>query len=147
MYEELIKRLRTHVGWTLNKTLDEAADAIEKLQRAVKLLESDRDAERILRLAAEDKQWHKITTRPMDDDERKEWSERLGFELDDDEAVIYSNLPDDLERVLIYSSFGGINIDTFYDDEGCYFEDNGDMDGITHWMHLPAEPPKEANNG
>ena len=31
MYEELIKRLRSHNGWALNKTLDEAADAIEKL--------------------------------------------------------------------------------------------------------------------
>ena len=32
MYEELVKRLRSHSGWALNKTLDEAADAIEKLQ-------------------------------------------------------------------------------------------------------------------
>ena len=31
MYEELVKRLRSHNGWALNKTLDEAADAIEKL--------------------------------------------------------------------------------------------------------------------
>ena len=36
MYEELIKRLRTHNGWALNKTLDEAADAIEKLLKAAK---------------------------------------------------------------------------------------------------------------
>ena len=32
MYEDLIKRLRTHNGWALNKTLDEAADAIKELQ-------------------------------------------------------------------------------------------------------------------
>ena len=31
MYEDLIKKLRTHNGWALNKTLDEAADAIEEL--------------------------------------------------------------------------------------------------------------------
>jgi len=31
MYEELIQRLRSHDGWALNKTLDEAADAIEEL--------------------------------------------------------------------------------------------------------------------
>ena len=31
MYEELVKRLRSHNGWALNKTLDEAADAIEEL--------------------------------------------------------------------------------------------------------------------
>lgn len=31
MYEELVKRLRSHSGWALNKTLDEATDAIEFL--------------------------------------------------------------------------------------------------------------------
>ena len=36
MYEELIKRLRSHNGWALNKTLDEAADAIEELVRKEK---------------------------------------------------------------------------------------------------------------
>lgn len=39
--------------------------------------------------------WNIITTRPMDNNERKDWSERLGYELDDDEAVIYGNLPDE----------------------------------------------------
>jgi len=34
MYEELVKRLRSHSGWALNKTLDEAADAIEELSNA-----------------------------------------------------------------------------------------------------------------
>ena len=33
MYEELVKRLRSHNGWALNKTLDEAADAIEELSK------------------------------------------------------------------------------------------------------------------
>lgn len=31
MYKELVKRLRSHNGWALNKTLDEAANAIEEL--------------------------------------------------------------------------------------------------------------------
>ena len=30
-YGELVKRLREHNGWTLNETLDQAADAIEEL--------------------------------------------------------------------------------------------------------------------
>ena len=33
MLDELIKRLREHNGWALNKTLNEAADAIEELMR------------------------------------------------------------------------------------------------------------------
>lgn len=39
MYDELVKRLREHNGWALNETLDEAADAIEELQKAVLRLE------------------------------------------------------------------------------------------------------------
>ena len=34
MYEDLVKRLRSHYGWALNETLDEAADAIEELETA-----------------------------------------------------------------------------------------------------------------
>jgi len=33
MYEELVKRMRSHNGWALNKTLNEAADAIEELSK------------------------------------------------------------------------------------------------------------------
>lgn len=29
--------------------------------------------------------------------------------------------------------------------DGCYFEENGDMDGIIAWMPLP-EPPKEVQD-
>ena len=36
MYEELVKRLRSHNGWALHKTLDEAADAIEELTQKEK---------------------------------------------------------------------------------------------------------------
>ena len=35
MYDELVKRLRNHNGWALNKTLDAAADAIEELQQNI----------------------------------------------------------------------------------------------------------------
>lgn len=42
------------------------------------------------------REWIPITTRPMTEDERKEWSEKLDFNInDDDEAIIYGNLPDD----------------------------------------------------
>ncbi len=41
MYEELVKRLRTHNGWALNETFDAAADAIEDLEFACKRYEKD----------------------------------------------------------------------------------------------------------
>lgn len=34
-YEELVRRLRSHNGWALNKTLDDAADAIEELNKRI----------------------------------------------------------------------------------------------------------------
>lgn len=83
-------------------------------------------------------QWRPIKKRPMDDEERKEWSERLGYDVEYEDAYIYSNLPDNGEEVLVCYSWGSVRTDTFYDDsEGAYFEENGDLDGIIAWMPLP----------
>ena len=90
-------------------------------------------------------QWIPLKTRPMDEEERKEWSEKLGYDIDYDEAVIYvSQLPDDQQVVLTCNQYGTIAIDTFEQDPdyGCSFYENGDMDGIIAWMPLP-EPYKE----
>ena len=96
--------------------------------------------------ALERDRWQMIQTRPMDEDERKEWSEKLGYDIEYEEAVIYTGpLPDDGQEVLVYKHpWGGISIDKFEEDPdyGCSFEENGDMDGIVAWMPLP-EPPKE----
>lgn len=83
--------------------------------------------------------WIPIKTRPMDEDERKEWSEKLGYKLEDYEAVIYTSpLPDDGQDVLICLRSGNIRIDTFeQEDCGCYFVDYGEMDGVVAWMPLP----------
>ena len=94
--------------------------------------------------------WIKIKSRPMTEDERKEWSEKVGYDFEYNEAVIYcSQLPDDGQRVLVYSKYGGVGIDTFENDPdyGCCFEDNGDMDGIIAWMPLPEPPEQEAEDG
>ena len=88
--------------------------------------------------------WIPVKTRPMDEEERVEWSEKLGYDIEYDEAVIYtSQLPDDGQEVLICSRYGTVRIDRFENDPdyGCSFEENGDMDGIVAWMPLP-EPWK-----
>ena len=89
-------------------------------------------------------QWIPIKTRPMDEEERSEWSEKLGYDIEYEEAVIYtSQLPDDGQEVLTCGRYGTVRIDKFENDPdyGCSFEENGDMDGIVAWMPLP-EPWK-----
>ena len=107
---------------------------------------------RIIDIPAADVQpvkWIPVTSRPMDEEERAEWSAKIGYDIEYEDATIYtSQLPDDGEEVLTCNRYGNVRIDTFNSDPeyGCYFEDNGDMDGIVAWMPLP-EPPKGENNG
>jgi len=94
-------------------------------------------------------QWIPVTSRPMDEEERLEWSKKTDFEIEDSEAIIYtSQLPDDGEEVLTCDRYGNVRIDIFENDldYGCYFEENGDMDGIIAWMPLP-EPYKAGEEG
>lgn len=83
--------------------------------------------------------WIPIKTRPMDEDERKEWSEKLKYDIEYEDAVIYLQLPDDGQEVLTCNRYGHIRIDKFENDPdyGCCFEENGDMYGIVAWMPLP----------
>ena len=126
-YTDLISRLRNLavlLGYTAYDTVVEAADAIEELQAAQK--------------------WIPVKTRPMDEEERKEWSEKLGYDIEYDAVIYVSQLPDDGQEVLVCGLYGNVWIDKFSDDPyyGCSFEENGDMDGVVAWMPLP-EPPKE----
>lgn len=83
-------------------------------------------------------EWIPMKTRPMDEDERKEWSEKLGYELEDYEAVIYTSPPDDGQDVLICLRSGDRRIDTFLEDDcGCYF-DMHDIENVVAWMPLPG---------
>ena len=95
--------------------------------------------------AQPEQRWIPITSRPMTEDERALFESRFDYEITDHMAVMFDcQLPDNGQKVLVYHKWSGeVAIDTFCEDnEGCYFEENGEMDGITHWMPLP-EPPKE----
>ena len=102
-------------------------------------LESGKKVIEYLKHMSPAQQWHPITSRPMDEEERECWKELRGYTLEDDETVIYSGTPDDGDEVLVCTAGGNVFIDTFYSDpdNGCYFEENGDMDGIVAWMPLP----------
>lgn len=125
--------------------LRDAADAIEKLKR-----ENERWEEAMKTALDFIPCWLPIQSRPMTAEERKEYRERTGYELDKDEAVIYtSKLPDGGQDVLVsYTYSGDVGIDTFCDDPdfGCFFEKHGEMNGISAWMPLP-KPYKEEPHG
>ena len=76
--------------------------------------------------------WIPMTTRPMTEEERKhyiEWSDVEG-------AIIFDcELPEDGQEVLI-SSGGYVCVDTFCNDDGCYFE-GVDIDDVDAWMPKP----------
>lgn len=90
--------------------------------------------------SAEPERWRVISKRPMDEDERKEWSEKIGYDIDYEDANIYMGLPDDGEEVLICTRWGSVTIDIFRDEDGCYFDDH-DMEDVVAWCELP-EPYK-----
>ena len=90
-------------------------------------------------------EWTMIESRPMDEEERQYYSERFGYDIADEEAVIFCcQLPEHGQEVLVCNKYGNIWIDTFDDDPdyGVGFETNGDMDGLIAWMPLPQPPQK-----
>lgn len=85
--------------------------------------------------------WTPIKVRPMDDEERKEWSERIGYDIEYDEAVMFDcPMPDDGQEVWVCSKCGNVWQDTCRIDEGIYLEENGDWLDIVAWM--PYEEPE-----
>lgn len=96
--------------------------------------------------AQPEQKWIPLETRPMDEEERLEWSEKLGYDIEYEDAVIYtSQLPDDGQEVLTCNRYGHITTDKFANDPdyGCFFEEYGEMDGIVAWMPLPKPYEEE----
>lgn len=82
--------------------------------------------------------WIPVKYRPMTDEEKKDYSERTGYDIEDLDSTLDCPLPEDGETVLITDRLGNVIVDTFINDcDGCYFECNCDMDDITAWMPLP----------
>lgn len=152
-YEELVKSLRIcadsadPISECCFSDCCEHDEPIDPLCMA-QLIHMAADAIEKLVSNADKFKWIKIESRPMTEEERKEWSERIGYDIEYEDAIIYtSELPDDGQEVLVCNKWGRVWIDTFSNDPdyGVGFEENGDMDGIVAWMPLP-EPPKEENN-
>jgi len=84
-------------------------------------------------------EWIPITYRPMDEEEKKDYSERTGYDEEDFYTILNCPLPEDGETVLITDRLGNVEVDIFINDvDGCYFECNCDMEDVKAWMPLPS---------
>lgn len=86
--------------------------------------------------------WIPIVTRPMTEEERKDFPfTGYNFIGGDEPTTFDCELPDDGEEVEV-TIYGHIVVDTFYNDgvEGCYF-DSVDIENVTAWRR--CEPYKK----
>lgn len=84
--------------------------------------------------------WIPIKTRPLTNEEKERYAD-LGYSEDSIDSMYDCPLPEDGEEVLITTLHDEVVTDTFYRDEGCYFETYCDKDDVKAWMPLP-EPYK-----
>lgn len=83
-------------------------------------------------------QWIPVKMRPMDSEEREYWECLCGYELKNEDAVMFDcPMPEDGQEILV--SYGEwISMDKCEINCGyCGLEGNGDWDGIIAWMPLP----------
>lgn len=80
--------------------------------------------------------WIPIKTRPLTEKEKEEYAD-LGYSEDSISSMYDCPLPEDGEEVLITTRYDDVRTDTFYRDEGCYFETYCDEDDVKAWMPLP----------
>lgn len=84
----------------------------------------------------EQTRWIPIKIRPLTEEEKEHYIS-IGWSEDSLEFIYNRPLPDDGQEVLITDSMGNVELDTFYSDDGCYFENNCDADEVIAWMPLP----------
>lgn len=84
----------------------------------------------------QESKWIPIKTRPLTDKEKEKYA-YLGYSEEELDFMYDCLMPEDGEEVLITTRYDEVNTDTFYRDEGCYFESYCDKDDIKAWMPLP----------
>ena len=89
--------------------------------------------------------WIPIKTRPLTNKEKEEYAD-LGYSEDSIDSMYDCPLPEDGKEVLITTLFDEVTTDTFYHDEGCYFETYCDKDDVKAWMPKPEPYKTEGSN-
>ena len=86
-------------------------------------------------------QWHEMKYRKVKATE--EQAALIGVEAGEEIEIYDCELPGDGEEVLITTSFGTVEIDTFHCDEFFGFENREDPDEVIAWATLPEPFKKE----
>lgn len=95
--------------------------------------------------ALKEREWNVVEKRPMDEEEREEWKEELGYEVADEDAFIYFNLPEEGEEVLITTAWGSVTTATIEYDGRFYNFENYDFEDVVAWK-LKPKPYKEVED-
>lgn len=90
-----------------------------------------------LKQLREQVRWIPIKTRSLTNKEKEEYAD-LGYSEDSIDSMYDCPLPNDGEEVLITTRYDEVTTDTFYRDEGCYFETYCDKDDVKAWMSKPT---------
>lgn len=119
--EEAINHLKTVVKIAIDNGYD--SDIVDAVAIAINAIEYNPTG------------WIPIKIRPLTEAEKEEYKSE-GF---DDIEVMYDecSLPDDGQEVLVTTRYDDVVLDTFYTDDGCYFESYCDADDVKAWMPLP----------
>lgn len=77
--------------------------------------------------------WYKVKTRPLTEEEKREYIEQFGYEFN---YVFDCKMPDDGDEILIVTKYG-VDTDVCGMDEGYYLEGLGDWKGVIAWAEMP----------
>lgn len=113
---EVIKDIYNYTKWDTYTTNEARTMAIKALEQEPK--------------------WIPIKIRPLTEKEKEEYAD-LGYSEDSISFMYDCPLPEDGKEVLITTRYDDVRTDTFYRDEGCYFETYCDDDDVKAWMPLP----------
>lgn len=135
----------------LDKDIEAYDMAIESLKqersRLAQITQYRNDCEKLMqeneqlkKALKQEPTWIPIKTRPLTNEEKEKYA-YLGYSDEELDFMYDCLLPDDGEEVLITTRYDEVETDTFYHDEGCFFESYCDEDDVKAWMPLP-EPYK-----
>lgn len=92
--------------------------------------------------AQPEQQWIPVKTRPMTEEDRRYYAESLGWDMTDDEAVMFDcKMPEDGQEIWVCSKCGNVWVDACVVDEGIGLEGNGDWLDIVAWMPFKKPEP------